>query len=107
MEELAEAAHVHGHPGPRVYVQIAVVLAIITLAEVGAFYLPNIDEGLHPYVTPAFLILSAAKFVLVVGFYMHLKFDPRFFAGVFAFFLLIAASVAVAFIALFHGFYFF
>lgn len=99
----------HVHPGPRVYVIIAVILAVITLIEVAIFYLPELlgQPGLWPVLVAAFLLLSAGKFVTVVGYYMHLKFDAKLFRGVFGFFLLTAMTIAIAFIALFHGFYFF
>jgi cytochrome c oxidase subunit IV len=103
-----EAEEQHAHPGPRVYVTIAVVLGLITLVEVFIWYLPDMGfEGLRPWLPPAFIALSAVKFSFVVLYFMHLKFDPKVFAGIFVFYLLIAASIAVAFIALFHGFYFF
>ena len=92
----------HGHATVRTYILIAVVLAIITIAEVAILYLPAIPAGA---VITGFLVLSAAKFAMVVSFYMHLKYDSRFFTGLFGFFLLIAMSVAIAFIALFHGLY--
>ncbi len=92
----------HGHATVRTYILIAVALAIITIAEVAILYLPAIPAGA---VITGFLVLSAAKFAMVVSFYMHLKYDSRFFTGLFGFFLLIAMSVAIAFIALFHGLY--
>ena len=49
----------------------------------------------------AMLALSAAKFVLVVGFYMHLRFDHPLFTGVFGFGLAVAASVITALLFLF------
>ena len=95
-------AEEHGHASVRTYILIAVVLAIITIAEVAILYAEFIPVAL---IITAFLVLSTLKFVLVVSFYMHLKYDSRFFTGLFGFFLLIAMSVAVAFIALFHGLY--
>ena len=95
-------AQEHGHATVRTYILIAVVLALITIAEVAALYIPGLPVGL---VITAFLLLSAIKFVLVVSFYMHLKYDSRFFTGLFGFFLLTAMGVAIAFIALFHGLY--
>jgi cytochrome c oxidase subunit 4 len=103
-----EAEEQHAHPGPRVYVTVAVVLGLITLVEVFIWYLPEMGfESFRPWLPTAFIALSAVKFSFVVLYFMHLKFDPKLFAGIFVFYLLIAASVAVAFIALFHGFYFF
>jgi cytochrome c oxidase subunit 4 len=88
----------HAHPGAKTYTLVGVVLAIITLVEVWAYTF----EPLRPLLVPVLLTLSAAKFVLVVGFYMHLKFDHPLFTGVFGFGLAVAASVITALIFLFH-----
>lgn len=96
----------HAHPTPQTYIRIAVVLTLITIIEVVLLYLP--EWGLH---VPAnlmvvlFVAFSAAKFLIVVGWYMHLKFDPPFFRRMFGFALIVALSIATAFIALFHGMY--
>src|SRR5947209_7143141 len=87
----------HAHPGPRVYVIIGVILAAITLTEVWAYS----QESIRPVLVPILLVLSALKFVMVVGFYMHLRFDHPLFTGVFGFGLVIAASVITAFMFLF------
>ena len=94
-EHVSEGAH----PSPSVYVRIAVILAIITAIEVATYYV----EAFRPVLLPVLLTLSAAKFALVAMFYMHLRFDSRIFSGFFVSGLLIAASVIIAFIALFHG----
>jgi len=67
------------HGTPAFYVVVGVVLSIITLVEVWAF---NITQ-LGPLLIPLMLVLSLAKFVLVVGFYMHLKFDRKYYTWVF------------------------
>jgi len=109
-EEKHYEVHESAHPRARTYIEIAVVLAVITIIEVAIFYVPA-EEGLgiasfRPFLIPSFLVLSAVKFVLVVGFYMHLKFDDVFFTRVFGFALIIALTIATAIIALFHGVYF-
>lgn len=76
----------HPHPGWQTYLLVAVVLAIMTAAEVAVFYI----EVLQPVLVPILLALSAGKFALVVMFYMHLKFDSRIFTGVFGAPLLLA-----------------
>ena len=100
----AEHGHAHGghelehaHPGAKTYVLIGVVLAIITLVEVFLYT----EEAVRAFLVPLLLVLSASKFALVVGFYMHLKFDHPLFFGVFGFGLLVAASVITALIFLF------
>lgn len=96
----------HAHPATRVYIEIALILAVITLVELGLLYLPAIGfAAVRPALVPAFIALSATKFLLVIGWYMHLRFDPAVFRRIFGFALVIALTVATAFIALFHGIY--
>ena len=72
---MAEGAQ-HHHPQPRQYVQIALVLAVLTAAEVALFYLEDgVEEIGQTLTVPALLILSALKFYLVVAMFMHLRFE--------------------------------
>lgn len=72
---MAEGAH---HPQPRQYVSIAIVLAVLTAAEVALFYLEDGVDAIGQSLTvPALLILSALKFYLVVAMFMHLRFEKR------------------------------
>jgi len=87
----------HSHPGAREYIQIAVVLTLITALEVFVYYI----HALRPLLPPILLVLSATKFALVVMFYMHLKFDSRLFTAMFVFGLVTAGFTAIAFLALF------
>lgn len=87
----------HAHPGTGTYVAVAIILTIITLVEVGVFYVP----AFQPVLVPALLMLSAVKFSLVVMFYMHLKSDHKLFTLVFSVPLLFAIGVAVALMFLF------
>lgn len=88
----------HAHPGAAEYIRIALILTFITAVEVAVYYV----DALRPVLMPILLALSAVKFVLVVGFYMHLKFDHRIFTTMFVFGLICAAFMIVAFIILFH-----
>jgi cytochrome c oxidase subunit IV len=65
----------HAHPGPRVYVAIALWLAAATAAEVGLYYL-KMPHGLFIGLLMFFMII---KFSLVVAYFMHLKFDAKIF----------------------------
>lgn len=87
----------HAHPGAKTYVIVGVILAIITIAEV-FFYT---QESVRAFLVPLLLVLSAAKFAMVVGFYMHLRFDHPLFLGVFGFGLAVAGSVITALMFLF------
>jgi cytochrome c oxidase subunit 4 len=93
----SEHAVEHAHPGAKTYTIIGVILAIITVAEV-FFYT---QESVRAFLVPLLLVLSASKFVLVVGFYMHLRFDHPLFTGVFGFGLAVAGSVITALMFLF------
>jgi len=90
----------HGHPGAAEYVKIAVILSILTMTEVAIWYIPAFAAIL----TPALIILSIAKFTLVVMFYMHLKFDSRLFSGVFLWGLFVAISILLTMMALYVNF---
>ncbi len=93
-----EPAHegAHAHPTDQVYVRIAIVLAIITLVEVVIYYIPTV----RPALVPALLILSVAKFLMVVGFFMHLRFDSRIYRFMFAAGLVITLGVYLALLAM-------
>jgi caa(3)-type oxidase subunit IV len=90
----------HDHPGPRTYVIVGVVLAIITALEIALYYVPS-SNPITAFNTPILLVMSAAKFVTVVGFFMHLKFDAPIFRYMFGFGLMIAASIITALLFLF------
>jgi cytochrome c oxidase subunit 4 len=90
--------HAHGgHASPGFYWAIGGVLTVITAVEVAIFYIPALSGVL----VPLLLALSAAKFMLVVMFFMHLKFDSRVFSGVFLAGLVLAAFMTVALITLY------
>lgn len=68
----------HHHPTPRQYVNIALVLAVLTAAEVALFYLEEgVDSITQTITVPALLILSALKFYMVVAMFMHLRYEAR------------------------------
>ena len=74
-ESETHAHEEHAHPGPRQYVFIAVVLTVITAIEVLIYYIPAVED----YLVPFLIAFSFLKFVLVAGWFMHLKFDSRVF----------------------------
>jgi cytochrome c oxidase subunit IV len=87
------------HATTATYLRIAAILVMITLIEVGVFYVP----AFHGVLVPLLLVLSALKFALVVMFYMHLKFDNRFFAFLFGGPLLLALVVVMSLLLIFYG----
>ena len=72
------------HPSPAQYWKIAVLLAVLTAVEVAMFYI-NQAYDLGMINTLLLVALAVLKFVIVVGWYMHLRFEKstlsRFFTG--------------------------
>ena len=88
---------VHTHPTAGTYLRVAAILIVLTVVEVGVFYVPAFKALL----TPILLILSAVKFVIVVMFYMHLKMDSKFFTLLFGGPLLLASGMIIGLLFLF------
>lgn len=89
----------HHHPTGNQYLKIAILLTAITVVEVWAYYIPALVAS--PLFNPALLIMSAAKFVIVVMFYMHLKFDNPLFKAIFTGSMIIAMATITALLFLF------
>jgi cytochrome c oxidase subunit 4 len=87
-----ELEHEHEHPGSDLYIRVAIVLTIVTAIEVVVYYV----EAFRGFLVPALIVLSVGKFFAVVGYFMHLKFDDKRFAWMFAAGLVISLSVFIA-----------
>ncbi len=99
-EEVTQQATVehaeHAHPGPRAYVRIAIILAVLTALEVELSYLPGqIDINANLIIAPLF-ILAIVKFAMVAMYFMHLRFDNRIFTVMFVGGLVLALLAFVA-----------
>lgn len=71
------------HPTPKLYVQLAIILAVLTAIEVALYYLEEtIGRGLA---RTTLVFLAFLKFVAVIGWYMHLRYEKsmltKFFTG--------------------------
>ncbi len=101
----ADAAVQHpqggGHTTVKTYINVAVALAILTAIEVASLYIPGIP---NPLLVTALLLMSALKFFLVVGFFMHLRYDSAIMRALFVGPLIIAIAIIVALMALFSAF---
>ena len=96
MSETEHTQH-RGHPTPLTYVKVALTLSVITLIEVGLFYL----EMTPALFVACFFILSATKFVMVAMFYMHLRYETRLFSTLFFGGVVLAMLLVVAVLAIF------
>jgi cytochrome c oxidase subunit 4 len=97
----APAPHTGGHATVRTYWMIAGVLALVTAIELSALYIPGLPSWL---LVSSLLLLSALKFALVVGFFMHLRYDHSIFRTMFIGPLIIAIGIILALMALFGAF---
>lgn len=100
--ETREVAHdLDAHPvhGTKTYWVIGGYLFVLTALEIGCYY---VEDQLGALAAPIILALSAAKFILVVAYFMHLKYDSRMFTGVFVFPMALATLVIVSLIVLYH-----
>ena len=70
------------HPTPTKYVQIAIFLGVLTAIEVALYYTEDI---VGVFTDPLLIFLAIGKYIVVVGWFMHLRFENkmvnRFFAG--------------------------
>jgi cytochrome c oxidase subunit 4 len=73
-----EVAHSE-HPSTKAYIRIGIVLAVLTGIEVIVSY----SKQSARVITVALLCLMFVKFILVVLWFMHLKFDSRRYARFF------------------------
>jgi cytochrome c oxidase subunit IV len=84
------------HASVATYVKVAVILTLITAMEFSAIYI----RQLTPILLPLLLVMSAAKFALVVLFFMHLRYDSRAVSFIFAGSLTLAVGIALALMTL-------
>jgi caa(3)-type oxidase subunit IV len=72
-------AEARPHPTPKTYWSIALFLAVVTAIEIAIPYMDSLDA----IKVPALLILGGIKFLAVVGFFMHLRFDKPLYRSLF------------------------
>ena len=96
MEKFNKLTRKDGHGTPAFYAIVGLILAVITLVEFLVFYV----ESLGVLLIPIMLILSLMKFVIVVAFFMHLRFDNKIFTYLFFAGFILAAVISVALLVL-------
>ncbi|HYF96252.1 MAG TPA: cytochrome C oxidase subunit IV family protein [Symbiobacteriaceae bacterium] len=83
---------VRHQPATRTYVAVAGILAAVTLLEFSVLYL----RGIRHVVLPLLFVLSVVKFLMVAGYFMHLKVDSKVFGFFFGAGVFLAAVVVVS-----------
>ena len=71
--------HTERHPSPKEYVRIALILGVVTAAEVAVYYM----DSVRSFLIPMLFLFALIKFSLVVMWFMHLKFDSRTYSRFF------------------------
>lgn len=93
----ATADHDHGESKFHLFVQIALLLAIITGVEIVLVYLPIVKAAL----VTTLVVLSLVKFMFVIFVFMHLRWDKAFCTILFFIGLILAGGTVAALLALF------
>jgi cytochrome c oxidase subunit 4 len=102
-QELRELQHDgHAHPDAREYAMIASLLTIVTGFEVALYFFTGVG---HQTLVGMLMVLMVVKFAMVVGWYMHLKFDERLFTWIFCFGLAVAVVIVLSLVVLFEVFH--
>ena len=78
-----------GHPDEAEYIKVGLFLGALTAIEVVIYYF-DIPRNIFILML---LGLSAVKFIAVVMWFMHLKFDSRIFTTAFVTGMVLAASI--------------
>jgi cytochrome c oxidase subunit 4 len=81
----------------QIYVQIAMLLAVITGIEIVCVYLPFAKW----LIVTTLVVLSAVKFLFVIFYFMHLRWDKPFCTILFFIGLILAGGTAWALLQLF------
>jgi cytochrome c oxidase subunit 4 len=90
---MAEPPVTHAQPGPATWVRVLVLLTIATVLEVLTYVF---ESTLGVLTVPILILFAIIKFLLVVAYYMHLKYDARLLTGIFTWGMVIALSIFMA-----------
>ena len=94
----AHAAH-HDDGKFHLFVQIAMILAVITGVEIVLIYIP-LAKWL---IVTSLVVLSLVKFLMVIFWFMHLKFDKAFCTILFFIGMVLAGGTVAALMLLFSA----
>ena len=96
---VAHGHHDHSHDISKfqIYVQIAMLLAVITGVEIIMVYIPFAKW----IIVGGLVVLSAVKFLFVIFYFMHLRWDKPFCTILFFIGLVLAGGTAWALLLLF------
>ena len=90
-----EDGHDEHHPSDAQYWKIGAILAVITLAEVGTYFITDdpYSHDLAPLLIGSLIFMMVAKFATILAYFMHVKFDNKIFRWIFVSGLILAVAV--------------
>ena len=88
------------YPSEWEYIRVALILFLITMGEVGIYYV----SGARQAVTTLMLVMMAVKFALVALYFMHLRFDSKLFRRLFVTGIILAIAVYIIALTSLHVF---
>ena len=83
------------HAGPKLYWIFAAVLAFITYVEWYVIAYKDKHDFGTTFLVWSLLIMSLVKFVMVVGWYMHLRYDHKWLTKIFTAGLVMGTATAI------------
>lgn len=92
-------SHAGGHGGPKLYWIFCLILCTMTFLEWLVFKKRE-EWNLVGIMVPMLLGMSAVKFVMVVGWYMHLRYDPGWMKKIFVASLVMGGGTAFILVVL-------
>ena len=99
--EHTEHTEHHEHPSDRQYVKIALILGALTALEVATYF-----ESVHHLGDAALyallIVLMVVKFIYVVAWFMHLKFDSVLLRRIFTAGVVLALGVYLVMLTAFR-----
>jgi cytochrome c oxidase subunit 4 len=96
-QRTSDSAHTEYHPSTREYVRVGLILVALTCLEVWLSY-SSMSGSL---LIAALFTCTLIKFLMVIGYFMHLKFDNGRFSRMFALGAIGAFTLYVAVLLMF------
>ncbi|HEX4902403.1 MAG TPA: cytochrome C oxidase subunit IV family protein [Acidimicrobiales bacterium] len=97
-EAATDDAHHQHHPSDGTYWKVGLALGIVTALEVATYFITDdpYSHDLKWLLIGGLLVLMVLKFVTIVSYFMHVRFDSKLFRNVFVGGLLLAVGVYLA-----------
>ena len=99
IESPSDAEDEHDHPSDSKYIQIAIILGVITALEVATYFFEDMPGEI---LIPLLMVMMVIKFFYVAAWFMHLRFDSQVFTKFFVGGLVLATFVYVVALTMFE-----